>query len=62
VPLHFDFSYNYYPTAFNRPGPEINVYQLNNCRQQTGKVPNEPVGTKGLEKGMGSSFVQGGGD
>ena len=48
--------------AFNRPGPEINVYRLNNCRQQTGKVPNEPVGTKGLDKGIGSSFVQGGGD
>ena len=62
VPLHFDFSYNYYPKAFNRPGPEIKVYRLNNCRQQTGKVPNEPVGTKGLDKGIGSSFVQGGTD
>jgi hypothetical protein len=62
VPLHFDFSYNYYPSAFYRPGPEVKVYRLNNCRQQTGKVPNEPVGTKGLEKGMGSSFIQGGND
>ena len=62
VPLHFDFSYDYYPTAYNRPGPEIKVYRLNNCRQQTGKVPNEPVGTKGLDKGIGSSFVQGGAD
>lgn len=55
VPLHFDFSYNYYPTAFNRPGPEVNIYRLHNCQQQYGKVPNEPVGTKGLEKGIGSS-------
>jgi hypothetical protein len=60
VPLHFDFSYNYYPTAFNRPGPEVNVYRLHNCRQETGRVPNEPVGTKGLDKGIGSSFIQGG--
>jgi hypothetical protein len=62
VPLHFDFSYDYYPTAFNRPGPEIKVYKLRNCRQQFGKVPNEPVGTRGLDKGIGSSFVQGGAD
>lgn len=62
VPLHFDFSYNYYPRAFNRPGPEINVYRLRNCKQGFGKVPNEPVGTKGLDKGIGSSFVQGGSD
>jgi hypothetical protein len=58
VPLHFDFSYNYYNGAYYRPGPEVKVYQLNNCTQKTGKVPNEPVGTKGLDKGIGSSFVQ----
>ena len=23
VPLHFDFSYNYYPTAYQRPGPDV---------------------------------------
>jgi hypothetical protein len=59
VPLHFDFSYNYYDAAYERPGPEVFVYQLNNCRQQTGKVPNQPVGPKGLDKGIGSSFVAG---
>jgi len=62
VPLHFDFSYDYYPTAFNRPGPEIKVYRLNNCKQAFGKVPNEPAGTKGLDKGIGTSFVQGADD
>ncbi len=62
VPLHFDFSYDYYPTAYNRPGPEIDVYRLHDCKQGFGKVPNEPVGTKGLDKGIGSSFVQGGTD
>jgi hypothetical protein len=61
-PLHFDFSYNYYPSAYYRPGPEIKVYELNDCVQKTGKVPNEPVGTKGLEKGIGSSFVERGSD
>ena len=62
VPLSFDFSYDYYPRAYNRPGPVIDIYRLNNCRQATGKVPNEPVGTNGLDKGIGSSFVQGGAD
>lgn len=55
IPLHFDFSYNYYDSEYDRPGPEINIYRLNNCEQQFGRVPNEPVGTRGLEKGIGSS-------
>jgi hypothetical protein len=62
VPLHFDFSYDYYPSAYYRPGPEVKIYKLNNCRQQFGKVPNAPAGTKGLDKGIGTSFVQGGAD
>jgi hypothetical protein len=59
VPLHFDFSYNYYNHAYYRPGPVVRIYELNNCKQATGKVPNEPVGTKGLDKGIGSSFISG---
>ena len=55
VPLHFDFSYNYYDDEFFRPGPEVAIYRLNNCRQGYGRVPVAPVGTKGLEKGIGSS-------
>jgi 4-amino-4-deoxy-L-arabinose transferase-like glycosyltransferase len=58
VPLHFDFSYNYYPTAYKRPGPAVRVYQLENCRQQFGRVPVKPVGNSGLEKGIGSSTVE----
>jgi hypothetical protein len=58
VPLHFDFSYNYYPTAYRRPGPEVRIYRLNDCRQQFGRVPAQPVGNVGLEKGIGSSFVK----
>jgi hypothetical protein len=43
VPFNFDLSYNYYPTAYNRPGPVARVYRLRNCRQVYGapivKVP-----------------------
>ncbi|HEX8066110.1 MAG TPA: glycosyltransferase family 39 protein [Thermoleophilaceae bacterium] len=56
VPLHYDFSYNYYPTAFARPGPEIRIYRLNDCRQRYGKVPVGPLGTSGLDKGVATSY------
>jgi hypothetical protein len=59
VQLHFDFSYNYYPTAFARPGPEVKLYRLDNCREQFGKVPEQPLGTTGLDKGVGTSYVPG---
>jgi hypothetical protein len=40
----FDFSYNYYPTAFHRPGPEITTYRLRNCKQKFGPLKkNEPL-------------------
>jgi hypothetical protein len=39
VKFNFDLSYNYYPTAFDRPGPEIWIYRLNNCKQGFGPVP-----------------------
>ncbi|MEA2368463.1 MAG: hypothetical protein QOH38_1181, partial [Thermoleophilaceae bacterium] len=57
VPLHYDFSYDYYPTAFQRPGPEVRLYRLHGCRQQFGKVPIFPVGTRGLDKGAGTSYL-----
>jgi hypothetical protein len=59
VPLHFDFSYNYYPTAYYRPGPEVKLYRLNGCREQFGKVPEQPIGNSGLDKGVGTSYVPG---
>ena len=31
VPFSFDFSFNYYPLAYDRPGPEIVVYELDGC-------------------------------
>jgi hypothetical protein len=58
VPLHYDFSYNYYPTAFFRPGPEVRLYRLHDCVQQTGRVPIFPLGTRGLEKGAGTSYLR----
>jgi hypothetical protein len=56
VPLHFDFSYDYYPTAYYRPGGVVDVYQLNNCKQGTGRVAQTPYGDTGLQKGVGSSY------
>jgi len=45
-PFNFDLSYNYYPGAFSRPGPEIKLYRLRNCRQGVGpsavRVPRTP--------------------
>jgi Dolichyl-phosphate-mannose-protein mannosyltransferase len=58
VPLHYDFSYDYYPTAYHRPGPEVRVYRLHACQQQFGKVPIFPRGTRGLEKGEGTSYFK----
>jgi hypothetical protein len=34
----FDFSYNYYPAAFARPGPEVTIYKLHNCKQGVGQL------------------------
>ena len=36
VPFNFDLSYNYYPTAYQRPGPTVRLYRLRNCRQGYG--------------------------
>jgi 4-amino-4-deoxy-L-arabinose transferase-like glycosyltransferase len=57
VPLHFDFSYNYYPTAYYRPGGIVDVYQLRNCQQKVGRVAQHPYGVSGLQKGVGSSYA-----
>lgn len=34
----FDLSYNYYPSAFARPGPEVRIYRLNRCKQKYGPL------------------------
>jgi hypothetical protein len=56
VALHYDFSYNYYPRAYARPGPEVGIYRLNDCKQGYGRVPPGPAGTKGLDKGVATSY------
>jgi hypothetical protein len=56
VPLHYDFSYDYYPTAYYRPGGEVDIYRLNNCTQGHKRVPQRPYGNAGLEKGIGTSL------
>jgi 4-amino-4-deoxy-L-arabinose transferase-like glycosyltransferase len=57
VPLHFDFSYDYYPTAYYRPGGIVDVYRLHNCTQKTGRVVQHPYGTSGLRKGVGTAYA-----
>jgi hypothetical protein len=32
VPFHYDLSYNYYPTAYERPGPSVWIHRLRGCR------------------------------
>ena len=59
VPLNFDFSYDYYPRAYYRPGPVVNIYRLNNCVQGYGQPPVHPLGTSSLDKGVGSTFATG---
>ena len=60
VPLHYDFSFDYYPTAYYRPGPDVRLYRLHDCRQQYGRAPIFPAGTRGLDKGEGTSYLKGG--
>ncbi|MFL5860605.1 MAG: ArnT family glycosyltransferase [Solirubrobacteraceae bacterium] len=35
VPFSFDWSSDYYPRQYARPGPEMSVYRLKGCRQST---------------------------
>jgi hypothetical protein len=36
VPFSFDLSYNYYPRAYERPGPTVRLYRLRDCEQAYG--------------------------
>ena len=38
VRFHFDLSYNHYSTAYARPGPEVRIYRLRDCRQGYGPL------------------------
>jgi hypothetical protein len=50
VPFHFDLSYNLYPRAFERPGPEVTIHRLDDCEQGYGPLPpgrGRPRGAEG---------------
>jgi hypothetical protein len=36
VPFSFDLSYNYYPRAYERPGPTVRIHRLRDCEQAYG--------------------------
>jgi Dolichyl-phosphate-mannose-protein mannosyltransferase len=36
VPFNFDLSYNYYPPEYERPGPTVRIYELDDCEQAYG--------------------------
>jgi hypothetical protein len=36
VPFSFDLSYNYYPPEYERPGPTVRLYRLDDCEQAYG--------------------------
>src|SRR4051794_28083802 len=36
-PFSFDLSYSYYSPAYERPGPEVRIYRLHDCRQRAGR-------------------------
>jgi hypothetical protein len=35
VPFNFDWSFDYYPLAYHRPGPEMTIYRLHGGRCRT---------------------------
>ncbi len=39
VPLHFDWSFDYYPRAYVRPGTEVTIYRLRDCTPSTEAFP-----------------------
>jgi hypothetical protein len=47
-PFNFDLSYNYYSPAYQRPGPTIDIYRLDNCVQQYGTT-EAGAGTPSLQ-------------
>jgi hypothetical protein len=42
-PFDFDLSYNYYSDAYRLPGPKVDVYRLNDCKQRYGGGGNPPA-------------------
>ena len=53
VPFDYDFSYDFYPLAYDRPGPMVQVYELHGgqCGRQT--IDQPPSLTRGRENQAG---------
>jgi hypothetical protein len=45
--FNFDWSYNYYPSAYARPGPEVSIYRLQNGLCATHAVLRGESGQRG---------------
>ena len=39
VPLHFDWSFDYYPGEYVRPGTAVTIYRLRDCTPSTAAFP-----------------------
>ena len=39
LPFQFDYSFNYYPFAYDRPGPVMTVHRLDDCRPRRASTP-----------------------
>jgi len=57
APFHFDLSFNYYPTAYYRPGPVATVYRLHDCKQGYGAPPVRIPKARELRRGVPSEDV-----
>jgi hypothetical protein len=55
-PFDFDLSFNYYPAAFERPGPEVRIYRLRDCRQRYDNVRERPLDMNGLNRAVATTF------
>ena len=60
VRFHFDLSYNYYPRAYARPGPEVRIYRLRDCRQGYGPLARGAGRPEAGSTGTGERFGAGG--
>ena len=56
VPLHFDWSFDYYPRAYVRPGTEVTIYRLRDCTPSTAAFP--PAFRNPYKDSLGETAVQ----
>ena len=56
VPLHFDWSFDYYPDEYVRPGTAVTVYRLRDCAPSTDAFP--PSFRNPYRDSLGDTAVQ----